>query len=498
MELDDLIYEEGCASLRFKSVPVQAFEIRVFEVRCDTDIDIETHKTNIAQSGRADWQESVISHEQGILRIRPWLDAQVDFKSARHINHDPSRIIGGLRLLVQKWTREDGALDADVPIMPFLKSDLTRLWNSSVYRVPSHWTSPAVSKYQQILEDRLAITCQSPRLQTCMTLVLSHDPRKKNTSGFFGYTQDEGDKVLATLKKSAHLALHPLLIPALIHSAWFKIMFDQYAQTHRELRLVQQNTDFMVMLLNDGRSQMSNFDREIRNTNDSIRRAMIEQHAQLSTALSDFVGKLGSALAEGLELVRKLYPAAYKDYGLEAYIKHWISRTERQLEHREQLLKRIDVQIQVLYTFMQQADSRTNIHIAEDTRKDSSAMKSLALITTIFLPTTALATIFSVSSFFSDAADGSGRLVVSSQFWIFWAVAAPITFFTVVLWFIWINRKEVKKFRDTYKHRFSDEDVERTHDSSSDSDRSTSRNPAQASRSRRDYGGGTDERAHAS
>ncbi len=40
---------------------------------------------------------------------------------------------------------------------------------------------------------------------------------------------------------------------------------------------------------------------------------------------------------------------------------------------------------------MQQRDSRTNIDISEETRKDSSAMKSLALITTIFLPTTALA-----------------------------------------------------------------------------------------------------------
>ena len=127
MDLDDLIYEEGCSRLRFKSVPVRAFEIWVFEVRCDTGIDIESHKTNITQSGRAEWQESVIPHEQGTPRIRPWLDAQVDFKSARHINHNPSRVVGGLRLLVQKWTRQDGILDADVPIMPFLKTNFDQI-----------------------------------------------------------------------------------------------------------------------------------------------------------------------------------------------------------------------------------------------------------------------------------------------------------------------------------------------------------------------------------
>ena len=181
-----------------------------------------------------------------------------------------------------------------------------------------------------------------------MTLVLSQDPRTKITSGFFGYTLDEGDEILATLKKSAHLALHPLLIPALIHSTWFKIMFDQYAQIHREMRSVQQRTGVMKRYLNEGRSKMGQFDKMNQNDHDDIHEAVVEQHAYLSTALSDYVGKLGPALAEGLELVRKFNPGAYEDYGLKAYIKHWSSRTERELEHREQLLKRIDVQIQVV------------------------------------------------------------------------------------------------------------------------------------------------------
>jgi hypothetical protein len=40
---------------------------------------------------------------------------------------------------------------------------------------------------------------------------------------------------------------------------------------------------------------------------------------------------------------------------------------------------------------MQQRDSHTNIDIAKETRKDSSAMKSLGLIITIILRTTAVA-----------------------------------------------------------------------------------------------------------
>lgn len=181
-----------------------------------------------------------------------------------------------------------------------------------------------------------------------MTLVLSHDPESRVTSGFFGYTLDEGDEIVSMMKKSAHLVLHPLLIPALIHSTWFKIMFDQYAQIHRQMRSVQQRTGVMKRYLNEGRSKMRKFDKMTQENHDDIHETIVEQHAYLSTALSDFVGNLGPATTEAMETVRKLNPAAYHEYGLQAYVGHWTMRVERELEHREQLLKRIDVQIQVV------------------------------------------------------------------------------------------------------------------------------------------------------
>jgi hypothetical protein len=201
-------------------------------------------------------------------------------------------------------------------------------------------------------EYSLAITCQSPRLKSSMTLVLSYDPTTRITSGFFGYTLNEGDDILSTLKKSSHLAIHPLLIPALIHSTWFKIMFHQYAEIHRQMRSVQEDTGVMKKYLNKGRSKTSKFDKMNQNNHDDIHERIVEQHAYLSTALSDFVHNLGPALVEGLEIVKKSHPATYQDLGLEAYVRQWTMRTERELEHREQLLKRIDVQIQVVCLLM--------------------------------------------------------------------------------------------------------------------------------------------------
>jgi hypothetical protein len=181
-----------------------------------------------------------------------------------------------------------------------------------------------------------------------MTLVLSHDAGTRVTSGFFGYTSNEGDEILSTLKKSAHLSSHPLLIPALIHSAWFKVTFDQYAQIHKQIRSVSDATGVMKKYLNRGRSKIGKFDKMTQSNHDDIHETIVEQHAYLLTALSDFVGKLGPAIKAGLEEAKQLNPVGYTDFGVQAYVEHWTLRVERELEHREQLLKRIDVQIQVV------------------------------------------------------------------------------------------------------------------------------------------------------
>ena len=126
---------------------------------------------------------------------------------------------------------------------------------------------------------------------------------------------------------------------------------------------------------------------------------------------------------------------------------------------------------------MQQRDSRINIEIAEETKRDSSAMKTLALITIVFLPTTAVAvsilthwllamlkhlqTIFSMGTFFdTNTGDGGDQVKTSPQFWIFWCVAIPLTLGTLMIWILWINRKQVSQLWDKrrsmlQKRRFS-------------------------------------------
>ncbi|ERF71513.1 hypothetical protein EPUS_00502 [Endocarpon pusillum Z07020] len=60
----------------------------------------------------------------------------------------------------------------------------------------------------------------------------------------------------------------------------------------------------------------------------------------------------------------------------------------------------------------------------------------------IFLPSAAIATIFSMSSSFDKS--HQNELLVSSEFWIFWSVAIPLTAVVLVIYALWAQRAGVR------------------------------------------------------
>ena len=94
-----------------------------------------------------------------------------------------------------------------------------------------------------------------------------------------------------------------------------------------------------------------------------------------------------------------------------------------------------------------QEETRVSILVAQDsrtlasaTREDSNAMKTLAAVTVVFLPSTFVAALFS-TPLFHWSPENSGNSLVSKQFWIFWATSIPLTILTLGAWFIWIRFK---------------------------------------------------------
>ncbi|KAG5776935.1 hypothetical protein H9Q73_009390 [Fusarium xylarioides] len=80
----------------------------------------------------------------------------------------------------------------------------------------------------------------------------------------------------------------------------------------------------------------------------------------------------------------------------------------------------------------QWAQGETNVEIALATSQDSRHMRSIALVTMIFLPGTFFASIFSMGFFEWKSNDGT--ISVSQSFWIYVVLAAGFTAFTVGAW----------------------------------------------------------------
>lgn len=82
--------------------------------------------------------------------------------------------------------------------------------------------------------------------------------------------------------------------------------------------------------------------------------------------------------------------------------------------------------------------------IAEETKKDGSSMKTVAVVTMLFLPATSISSIFSMPLFNWDAPAGK---VVKTTLWIYSVFAVGLTLITVGIWAGW-QRKLAARHRE--------------------------------------------------
>ncbi|CAJ2501143.1 Uu.00g039960.m01.CDS01 [Anthostomella pinea] len=87
--------------------------------------------------------------------------------------------------------------------------------------------------------------------------------------------------------------------------------------------------------------------------------------------------------------------------------------------------------------------ANNNLQVAQRARRDSKLMKSIAMLTMIFLPGTFVATLFSMGFFSWEGGTGSG-MTVSSDIWIYVLATVLVTSMTLGSWYLWaLRRKEV-------------------------------------------------------
>lgn len=96
---------------------------------------------------------------------------------------------------------------------------------------------------------------------------------------------------------------------------------------------------------------------------------------------------------------------------------------------------RLQNEIQLAFNLVALEDSRTSIGISRAAKTDSTAMKTISILTLIFLPPTFTCAVFSMSFFHYDA--GGNGWAVSPQIWIYWAFAVPLTVVSAAMYYLW-------------------------------------------------------------
>ncbi|KAL1851344.1 hypothetical protein Daus18300_012590 [Diaporthe australafricana] len=123
----------------------------------------------------------------------------------------------------------------------------------------------------------------------------------------------------------------------------------------------------------------------------------------------------------------------------------------------DSIVATLEVQLNILSVVAAQLDNNRSAQMSAQAGLDSVAMKTLALVTAIFLPATFIATLFSMSMF--DWQADSSSAAVSPGFWIFWVVSVPLSLAVLAAWWCFWDLS-----RSHYADRFKDADPTREHE----------------------------------
>ncbi len=139
----------------------------------------------------------------------------------------------------------------------------------------------------------------------------------------------------------------------------------------------------------------------------------------------------------------------------------WLELEKAELEFLSSIIKN---QSTVLFNLINQRDSRLNYSVARSSqqiaaasKRDSSAMKTISILTLVFLPGTFVSAVFSTEIFdFGEGHAGYGR--VAKAWWIYMLCCLLLTALTVGVWAGWMvwrlnkSREEERREMEDLQH----------------------------------------------
>ena len=228
------------------------------------------------------------------------------------------------------------------------------------------------------------------------TYAINFDGASSITYGFMYFDVEERvTRVAEILKERAQLADHPMLAPLLLFETTRTSTADALRSISSRLYQVELSTGQHGWLQKHGQpnSGAIDFGKLTRELNGISMRASGCEYAADVHRLHIETFKKGLRDLPGWKSAAPEAKARreYTTRLLEEHLAYLTSLEQGGLALIGDLKRRIQAQLTVAYNFNLQRDSRVNLEVAIGSKRDSSAMKIIAILTTIFLPGTYVA-----------------------------------------------------------------------------------------------------------
>ncbi|OGM44099.1 hypothetical protein ABOM_007270 [Aspergillus bombycis] len=110
------------------------------------------------------------------------------------------------------------------------------------------------------------------------------------------------------------------------------------------------------------------------------------------------------------------------------------------------LSERLQNEINLAFNIVSQRNNEASVQMAQSALVDNTMMKTVAIVSLVYLPGTFVSGIFGMNFFNFDTTE-SGAMVwaLSDNFWLYWLVTIPLTLTTMAVWLLWFNRDVITR-----------------------------------------------------
>ncbi|KAI1424893.1 hypothetical protein F5Y12DRAFT_785012 [Xylaria sp. FL1777] len=399
--------------------------------------------------------------------------------------HEPDTHITSKINLILGARADTGAFDpAVLSYLPFSESIFRKLIkefkiHGTIARTINRNTSCAFIRkfhlWDSPLEQSIVYNCRSTASwEGDLGLSVTYNPRTLTTHAvMYGCDSETTEDIIKRLSSSDLSELHPMVLVVLFaeleRDRLDRLVRNKISRLIQQIVGIADNNNYALddknlsslspslatsikdwLEMGDLRNGLQAFKRKMRD--------MIEHMDELQDMLLDprSNSRYGFATDLDPETLRGLEDTGAK---IKERLKHLVDEFDEHIQKCATIIDGVGLASQLEWNQIGRKDTFTNLEIAHNglkvaqhTRRDSELMKSIALLTMVFLPATFVATLFSMGIFEWKGMHGE-ILSVSPYIWLYVAVTVVITSVTLGTWYLWVKQRRVVQEEDLEAQR---------------------------------------------